>query len=110
MSFLLLAALLAAPPSEAEVKVVTYLRQNIKPGQPVVVSELVSTVFTAPEERAALGRLFNSFFKIPLYRAQAQTAKGRPPTLAEISEQFRFGVPGEAEVMLRIMESDPRIP
>ncbi len=111
MTPLLLVALLATPPpSEAEVKVVTYLKANVKPGQPVVVSELVNTVFTGPEDRAALGRLFDTFFKIPLFLAQHQTSKGKPPTLAEIAEQFRFGVPGEADVLLRIMESDPRMP
>ena len=82
----------------------------MKPGQPVVVSELYNTVFTGPEERAALNRLFNTFFKMPLYMAQHQKAAGKPPTLAEIAEQFRFAVPGEADVMLRIMESDPRMP
>jgi thiol-disulfide isomerase/thioredoxin len=75
-----------------------------------VVSELYNTVFTAPEERAVLNRLFNTFFKMPLYMAQHQKAAGRPPTLAEISGQFRFAVPGQADVMLRIMESDPRMP
>lgn len=106
-----LAALLAVPQAPpAEVRVVEYLKANVKPGQPVVVSELYNTVFTGPEERAALNRLFNTFFKMPLYLAQQQKAAGKPPTLAEISEQFRFQVPGEADVMLRIMESDPRIP
>jgi thiol-disulfide isomerase/thioredoxin len=47
---------------------------------------------------------------MPLYLAQHQKASGKPPTLAEISEQFDFRVPGEADVMLRIMESDPRMP
>ena len=37
-------------------------------------------------------------------------AAGKPPSLREVSEQFRFEVPGEADVMLRIMESDPRMP
>jgi thiol-disulfide isomerase/thioredoxin len=107
----LLLALLAAPQApEAEVRVVEYLKANVKPGQAVVVSELYNTVFTGPEERSALNRLFNSFFKVPLYVAQYQRAAGKPPTLAEISEQFRFQVPGEADVMLRIMESDPRMP
>jgi thiol-disulfide isomerase/thioredoxin len=82
----------------------------VKPGQPVVVSQLYNEVFTGPEERAALNRLFNTFFKMPLYVAQHQKAAGKPPTLAEISEQFRFEVPGQADVMLRIMESDPRMP
>jgi thiol-disulfide isomerase/thioredoxin len=98
----------AAPDGEA--RVVEYLRAHVKPGQPVVVSELYNTVFTAPEERAALDRLFNTFFKMPLYMAQHQKAAGKPPSLAEISEQFRFPVPGEADVMLRVMESDPRMP
>ena len=111
MIALLLAALVAAPSGqEAEARVVEYLKAHVKPGQPVVVSELYNTVFTGPEERAALNRLFNTFFKMPLYMAQHQRAAGKPPTLAEISEQFRFLVPGQADVMLRIMESDPRMP
>lgn len=106
-----LAVLLAAPQAPpAEARVVEYLKANVKPGQPVVVSELYNTVFTGPEERAALNRLFNTFFKIPLYLAQHQKAAGKPPTLAEVSEQFRFQVPGQADVMLRVMESDPRMP
>lgn len=106
--FVLLLAAPQAPP--AETRVVEYLKANVKPGQPVVVSELYNTVFTGPEERAALNRLFNTFFKIPLYLAQQQKAAGKPPTLAEIAEQFRFQVPGQADLMLRIMESDPRMP
>ena len=47
---------------------------------------------------------------IPLFAAQFQESEGRPSTLAELSEQFGFQVPGEADVMLRIMESDPRMP
>ena len=97
-----------APPAEA--RVVEYLKTHVQPGQPVVVSELYNTVFTAPDERAALDRLFNTFFKIPLFVARQQKATGRPPRLAEIQEQFNFLVPGEADVMLRIMESDPRMP
>jgi len=30
--------------------------------------------------------------------------------LREISEQFNFTVPGEADVILRVMEADPRVP
>jgi thiol-disulfide isomerase/thioredoxin len=108
---LVLAAALAVPQAPpAEARVVEYLKANVKPGQAVVVSELYNTVFTGPEERAALNRLFNTFFKMPLYVAQHQRAAGKPPTLAEISEQFRFQVPGQADVMLRVMESDPRMP
>ena len=111
MISLALVALLAAPQAPpAEARVVEYLKANVRPGQPVVVSELYNTVFTAPEERAALNRLFNTFFKMPLYLAQQQKAAGKPPTLAEIAEQFRFQVPGQADLMLQIMQSDPRMP
>jgi thiol-disulfide isomerase/thioredoxin len=106
-----LAVLLAAPQAPAaEARVVEYLKANVKPGQPVVVSELYNSVFTGPEERAALNRLFNTFFKMPLYLAQHVAAAGKPPSLREISEQFHFEVPGEADVLLRVMESDPRMP
>lgn len=107
---LLLAALAAVPAPEAEVHVVEYLKAHVRPGEPVVVSTLYNEVFTGAAERAVLDRLFDTFFKIPLYLAQYQQAAGKPPTLAEIAEQFRFPVPGEADVMLRIMESDPRMP
>jgi thiol-disulfide isomerase/thioredoxin len=111
MLALLLAGIVAAPQAPpAEVRVVEYLKAHVKPGEPVVVSRLYTEVFTGPEERAALDRLFNTFFKIPLYVAQHRKATDRPPTLAEISEQFRFLVPGQADLMLRIMESDPRVP
>ena len=110
IAFILAAALAALQAPEAEVRVVEYLRANVKPGQPVVVSDLYNTVFTSPEDRAVLNRLFNTFFKVPLYLAQHLAAAGKPPTLREISEQFQFEVPGEADVMLRIMEADPRMP
>jgi thiol-disulfide isomerase/thioredoxin len=107
---LLAAALAAAQAPPAEVEVVEYLKQHVRPGERVVVSQLYNEVFTGEAQRAALNRLFNSFFKLPLFLAQHQKAKGRPPTLAEISEQFHYLVPGEADLMLRIMESDPRMP
>ncbi|HUG54739.1 MAG TPA: TlpA disulfide reductase family protein [Vicinamibacteria bacterium] len=107
---LLLSVLQPAPSADPEVRIVEYLRENVTSGQPVVVSRLYNEVFTAPEERAVLDRLFNSFFKIPLFVAQYQAATGRPPSLEEIAEQFRFRVPGQADVMLRIMQADPRMP
>jgi ketosteroid isomerase-like protein len=111
MHALLLVAALAAPQApEAEVKVVEYLKANTRPGQRAVVSRLYNEIFTTDAERVALNRLFNTFFKLPLYMAQHQKAAGKPPTLAEISEQFSFRVPGEADVLVRIMESDPRMP
>jgi thiol-disulfide isomerase/thioredoxin len=103
-------ALLLAGPAEAEARIIDYLKANVKPGQRVVVSDLYNTAFTAPEERAALNRLFNTFFQIPLYVAQYEKAAGKAPSLREIGEQFRFEIPGQTDLMLRIMESDPRMP
>jgi thiol-disulfide isomerase/thioredoxin len=103
-------AIQAGSAASPDARIVEYLKANVKPGQRVVVSELYNNVFTAPEERTALNRMFNTFFKIPLYAAQFQKASGRPPELAELAEQFRFEVPGQADVMLQIMESDPRMP
>jgi len=97
-------------PGGAEARVVEYLQGNLRPGQPVAVSKLYNEVFTQPEERAVLDRLFNTFFKIPLFAAQFQQAEGRPPTLEEVSEQFELLVPGEARVLLDVMEVDPRMP
>jgi thiol-disulfide isomerase/thioredoxin len=119
IGFTFAAALLLAVPAAAadqvpqkgpEAAIVEYLKANVRPGAPVVVSKLFNEVFTTEAERKVLNRLFNTFFKIPLFIVQAQKAKGMPPTLKEISEQFSFTVPGEADVILRIMESDPRMP
>ena len=116
-AFVLFFALAAAPqvppPVDAaspEAAIVQYLQANVKPGQPVVVSTLFNEVFTGAPERKALNRLFNTFFKIPLFVVQVQQATGNPPSLQHISEQFAFHVPGTADVILRIMESDPRVP
>jgi thiol-disulfide isomerase/thioredoxin len=107
---LALIALLMQQASPVETKIVQYLKSNVTPGRPVVVSDLYNNVFKAPEEQKVLERLYNTFFKIPMFIVQYNTASKKIPTLREISEQFNFNVPGEADVILRIMESDPRVP
>ena len=104
----LLSLLLQQP--NAETRIVEYLKANVQPGRAVVVSELYNNVFKTPDERKVLDRLFNTFFKIPMTIVQYNTATKKIPTLAELSEQLQFTVPGEMDVMLRIMDSDPRIP
>jgi thiol-disulfide isomerase/thioredoxin len=105
-----LISLLFQQASPVETRIVEYLKANVTPGRPVVVSELYNNVFKTPEEQKVLERLYNTFFKIPMFIVQYNTASKKIPTLREISEQFNFKVPGEADVILRIMESDPRIP
>jgi thiol-disulfide isomerase/thioredoxin len=103
-------SLLLQQASPVETRIIQYLKANVKPGEPVVVSELYNNVFKTPEEQKVLERLYNTFFKIPMFIVQYNTASKKIPTLREISEQFNFNVPGEADVILRIMESDPRVP
>ena len=104
----LMALLFQQPDTEA--RIIEYLKNNLQPNQRVVISDLFNDVFTSPEEQATLDRLYNTFFKIPLFLVQYQTSTGKVPSLQEISEQFNFDVPGEADVILRVMEADPRVP
>ena len=97
-------------PADAETKVIDYLREHIRPGEPLAVSELYSNVFTKPEERQALNKLYNAFFRIPVFLAQYQEKYGSPPSLRTIAQQFDLRNPGAADVLLRVMESDPRVP
>ncbi len=106
---LILTALLFQAPN-AEQRIIEYLKTHVTPGRQVVVSELYNNVFKTPEERKVLDRLFNTFFKIPMFIVQYNATSKKIPTLRELSEQFNFTVPGEADVMLRIMEADPRVP
>ena len=105
-----LMSLLLLQQPNAETRIIEYLKANVQPGRAVVVSELYNNVFKTPEERKVLDRLFNTFFKIPMAIVQFNTSTKKIPTLQELSEQFQFRVPGEMDVMLKIMDSDPRIP
>jgi peroxiredoxin len=108
--FLLLSATLALSQSDAETRVLQYVSEHLHPGQPLMVTELYNQVFTQPDERQALDKLYNAFFRIPLFVAQYQEKFGSPPTLKIISEQFDLRAAGAADVLLRVMESDPRVP
>jgi thiol-disulfide isomerase/thioredoxin len=100
----------AQPDPAVETRIVDYLKEQIKVGKPVIVTELFSEVFTSEEERKVLDRLFNAFFNIPIFIVQYKSATDRIPTLDDIASQFNLQIPGEVEVLLRIMENDPRIP
>jgi thiol-disulfide isomerase/thioredoxin len=105
-----LAVLPAQSDLAVEERVVDYLIKHVEPGKPVIVSELYNNIFTTAEERKALDRLFNVFFKIPIFVVQHKTATDRIPTIADIARQFNLKIPGEVQVLLLIMENDPRIP
>jgi thiol-disulfide isomerase/thioredoxin len=93
-----------------EERIVRYLREHVKPGERLIVSDLNNNVFKTPEERKVLDRMFNTFFKIPLFVAQYKAATNQIPSLADIARQFNLPVQGEVAVLLSIMESDPRVP
>lgn len=94
----------------AETRVLEYLEGHVRPGQPLVVTELYNNVFTKPDERKALNKLYGAFFRIPLFLAQYQERFGIPPNLKVISEQFDLPSTKAADVLVRILESDPRVP
>ena len=100
----------AKPTGDPETRIIDYLKENIRPGQPVLVTELYNNVFTSPEERATLERLYGAFFKITAAAADSYRKSGRIPTLQELADQFQLRIPGETDLLLRIMESDPRMP
>jgi peroxiredoxin len=112
----LLPALLVAPASEqtdqtaAETRVLSYIRDHLQPGQPLLVTELYNKVFTQPEERKALDKLYGAFFRIPFFVAQYQEKFGSPPSLSVIAQQFDLPNAEAADTLLRVMESDPRVP
>jgi hypothetical protein len=95
---------------DPETRVVAYLNENVKPGKPVLVTELYNDVFTTPEEQAAVKRLYDALFQLPAFVVVKQMETGKIPSLKDISAHFNFQVPGTTEVLLRVLESDPRVP
>ena len=93
-----------------EARIVAYLDENVAPGRFVLVTDLYNNVFTTSEEREALQRLYDSLFEIPAFAAQVYMETSRIPTAQDISGHFGFQVPGTTIVLLRVLESDPRIP
>jgi thiol-disulfide isomerase/thioredoxin len=91
-------------------KILSYIRDHLKAGQPVRVTDLYNTVFTTPEEHAALSKLYKDFFRIPTFVVQYQQRFSAPPSLKTIAEQFSLNDPEEADTLLRVMETDPRVP
>jgi thiol-disulfide isomerase/thioredoxin len=109
LALLLFSAAAAAAQTQAEIRVLNYIKQNLRPGEPVRVTDLYSH-FTQPAERQALGKLYSAFFRIPLFVAQYQQKFGKPPSLRVISQQFDFHTDEAADVLLSVMDSDPRVP
>jgi len=71
-----------------------------------------STLYNSPEfsgeERKVLGRLYEIFFAIPAY-LKSEQASGVIPTRKAIGQQFAIS-PYSVELLLKVMESDSRVP
>jgi hypothetical protein len=98
------------PAGDPEERVVAYLKENVSPGKEVLVTNLLNSVFTEPEEQQAVQRLYNATFQLPAFVATTYTESSRIPSLMDITTHFNFRVPGTTEVLLRVLESDPRVP
>lgn len=96
--------------SDPQARILSYIRAHLKAGQPVEITELYNNVFTKPDERQALNKLYNDFFRIPMFIVRYQEKFSTPPSLKTIAQQFALQTPEEADTLLRIMESDPRVP
>ncbi len=95
---------------DAERRIINYIKENAKPDERLVLSVLYNEVFTTPDERAALDKLTGAFFRIPLFVIEFEDRQGRLPTLQDIAGQFAFYGPEAADVVLSVMQSDPRVP
>ena len=108
---LVLAVPAAAAPQvqDAERRILEHVRDTLQPGERLLLSALVEH-FQAPEEQQALGRLNDVFFRTPLFIVEYEGREGRLPTLTEIADRFALYSEEAADIVLRIMESDPRVP
>ena len=95
---------------QIERRIIDYLRDNLKAGEPVMVTKLYNEVFTSVEERKVLDRLYNVFFKVPVFVAEYYANSQKAPTLKEISQQFNLSIDREVDVILDIAEFDRRVP
>jgi hypothetical protein len=93
-----------------EARILAYLDENVGPRHFMLVTDLYNNVFTTPDEREALQGLYDSLFEIPAYVARVYMETSRIPTVQTISDHFDFQVPGTTITLLRVLESDPRIP
>jgi len=99
-----------SPNRDSERRVLAYVNAHLQPGRPLVVSDLYNKVFTSAQDRQALNKLYNAFFRIPLFVVNYQERFGRPPLLKIVAEQFDLDSRYSADILVRVMETDPRVP
>ena len=75
----------------------------------VTFSKLHNDPRFGPEEIAFLGRLYETFFQIPVFLKAQHAAGGEIPTRQQIGDNFRL-TKDSVELLLRVMEMDARMP
>ena len=112
LAIIFVAGVLFSFPTEKTVegKILRHIRQNLSSGQKLLITNLYEKVFTKPEERKVLDKLYRAFFRIPLFLLDYKERLNRYPTLEEVASQFALEGPASAEVLLSVMEADPRVP
>jgi thiol-disulfide isomerase/thioredoxin len=78
-------------------------------GGRVTFSDLHNDPRFGSEERAFLGRLYETFFQIPAYLRSQHRAGEKIPTRQQIGENFGISK-NSVELLLQVMEKDPRMP
>ncbi len=95
--------------STAEEKVLQSVQQMIESDGTVIFSELYNDVRFSSEEKAFLGRLYEIFFRVPLFLKSEYERTGEIPTRSYIASSFGI-TPQSVELLLSVMESDSRMP
>jgi thiol-disulfide isomerase/thioredoxin len=96
--------------SELELRVLNSVQEMMRSSQGRVrFSELHNNDAFSPEEKAFLGRLYETFFRIPGYLKDSSEQTGEIPSKAGIASNFGITT-SSVELLLRVMESDPRMP
>src|SRR5207244_7911797 len=67
-------------------------------------------IFTRTYDQRTLNTLYIALLRHHLFLVKYQKRYGSPPSLKTISQQFDLTAPGAADVLLRVMQSDPRVP
>ncbi|HLV01864.1 MAG TPA: TlpA disulfide reductase family protein [Acidobacteriota bacterium] len=103
----LVGTLLGQP--QVESQVLSKIQEMILEGGPINFSDLYNHSDFNAREREFLGRLYEVFFAIPGYLKTEYEATGNIPTIEEIAASFSLSRQS-AQLLLAVMEADPRVP
>ena len=113
LSCLLAGALFQVPPAQAqspgETGVIHHLQALLEQDGVVYFSQLYNDATFSDEEKEFLGTLYEIFFNIPGFLKTEYQATGTLPSRRHMASSFGLDLES-IEVLLKIMESDPRMP